>query len=131
MTSTATHQFPNKREFASHIIKVNGGRSWATAINKTHKEHGHRSFVMQASNTVALGVQHGTVSYTYYTAAYGVAWGIETARFAPEIINDLGAMSTRQLLEFIYQLSQECSTIGEVTRYIVNWYLANHPIAEA
>lgn len=131
MTTTTIHQFASKREFASHIISLVGGRSWTTAINKMHKQRGNMRFIMRVSNMVIETIEKQGVSHDYWGAAYGLAWGVETGRIAPIIVNDLGKMTARQLLEFLYQISADCPILGDVPRYVINWYLANHPEVSA
>lgn len=120
--------FTDTKQFANHIIESSGGRRWLLSENKRHNEYnfgaGHAEFVMRITTSVMRTVDRDSLDRSYWEAAYGLSWGVETGRIAHWIVGKLGEMDTRQLLGFIYQISVDCATIGDVPRYVIAWYMS-------
>jgi hypothetical protein len=123
-----TITFTDNKLFANHIITAKGGRRWLLSENKRHNGYnygaGHAEFVLRITDVVMRVVDQDNLDRTYWEAAYGLSWGVSTGRLAPIIIASLSEMDTRQLLNFVYQISVDCANIGDVPRYVIGWYQA-------
>lgn len=64
------------------------------------------------------GATEGRLPYPVYTAAYGLAWTLQTGRVAGGVDRGIKALDARKLAELLATLAVECPTIGDVPRWI-------------
>lgn len=71
------------------------------------------SFVVQAWDTNALK------DARIYTAAYGIGYAVNTSRVSGLVAEALKGMSRARFAALVTRVANECSTIGEVPRWLI------------
>jgi hypothetical protein len=68
-----------------------------------------------------LRAQQGELPYAVYTAAYGIAWVMQTGRQDGRMFITLRDMKARTMAELVAAVAMDCETINDVP----GWLIAN------
>lgn len=63
--------------------------------------------------------KYDEVDHTFYNAAYGIAWTVQTCRMGAAGASKLEALSAYQLCGLVAEVAANCSTQNDVPRYLV------------
>lgn len=53
-----------------------------------------------------------------YTAAYGIAWAIETSRVSAQVAQAIKSLGDAKLATLVARVGNECATINDVPRWL-------------